>query len=234
MIDRKLCTPGFGYFLSWRCPVCEQGTLGREKDTIKHWPAAGVYFAIEEGHILRSDDYGVFSATLKCSNMACMQGVGVLGNYSSFELDAQYDYEHRYSIRAFHPPLKIIDVPKATSKPIAEALERSFALFWSDYSACASVLRVAIEALAEHLGQRRKVGDKFMPFGVRLNNLKSSHPDVAEAGEAIKNIGNGGAHGDKVEQDKLLTCYELLEIELRKLFSNEEVRRRELIESLRK
>ncbi len=76
--------------------------------------------------------------------------------------------------------------------------------------------------------------DKFVPFGNRLNNLKSSHPDVAEAGETIKNIGNGGAHGDKVEQDKLLACYELLEIELRKLFSNEDVRRRELIDGLKK
>ncbi|MBX9830244.1 MAG: hypothetical protein K2Y27_35265 [Xanthobacteraceae bacterium] len=119
-----------------------------------------------------------------------MQGVAVLGDYSCHDLDHQYAYEHRYSFRTFHPPLKIISVPEGSPAPISEALERSFALFWSDHAACAGVVRVAIEALAEHLGQPRMVGDKFVPFGVRLNNLKSSHPDVAEAGEANKNIGN--------------------------------------------
>lgn len=234
MIDRTLCTPGFGYFLQWRCPVCEQGTLELEKNMVRHWPAAGVYFAIEEGNILRSDDYGVFSATLKCSNRACMQGVAVLGDYSSFELDAQHDYERRYSVRAFHPPLKLIDVPATTPSAISEALTRSFALFWSDYSACAGVIRVAIEALAAHLGQPPIVEGKFVSLGARLKILKPTHPEVVEAAGAIKDVGNGGAHGNKVEQAKLLSCYELLEIELRTLFNNDASRRRALIDDLRK
>jgi hypothetical protein len=47
MIDRRLCPPGFGYFQAWRCPVCGAGTLGLGKDMIRHWPAAGVAWAIE-------------------------------------------------------------------------------------------------------------------------------------------------------------------------------------------
>jgi hypothetical protein len=234
MIDRKLCAPGFGYFLQWRCPACDQGVLEQEMEMIRHWPVAGVYFAIEEGHIPRSDDYGVFSATLKCSNRACRQGVAVLGDYSSFELDASYDYEHRYSVRTFHPPLKVIDVPAATPAPISEALTRSFALFWSDYAACAGVIRVAIEAVAEHLGQPPVVAGKFVALGRRLKKLKPIHPEVVEAAEAIKDVGNGGAHGNMVEQAKLLSCYELLEIELRTLFNNDATRRRTLIDDLRK
>lgn len=234
MIDRKLCTPGFGYFLPWRCPACGQGTLEHEKNMVRHWPAAGVYFAIEEGHIARSDDYGVFSATLKCSNRACMQGVAVLGDYSSYELDAQYAYEYRYSVRAFHPPLKLIDVPAATPEAISAALTRSFSLFWSDYGACAGVIRVAIEEIAEHLGQPRSVAGKFVQLGNRLKKLRPNHPEVVEAAEAIKDVGNGGAHGNKIEQAKLLSCYELLEIELRGLFNDDATRRRALIDDLRK
>jgi hypothetical protein len=234
MIDRKLCTPGFGYFLQWRCPACEHGVLEQERDMIRHWPAAGVAFAIDEGQILRSDGYGVFSATLKCSNRACRQGVAVLGDYTSFELDAEYDYEHRYSVRMFHPPLKLIDVPAEAPEPISEALSRSFALFWSDYGACAGVIRVAIEALVEHLGEPRLVGGKFVQLGTRLKRLAATHPEIVEAAEAIKDIGNGGAHGDKIEQAKLLSCYELLEIELRGLFNNDATRRRMLIDNLKK
>jgi len=234
MIDRNRCTPGFGYFLQWRCPACEQGVLESDQEMIRHWPAAGVYFAIEEGNLLRSDDYGVFSATLKCSNRACRQGVAVLGDYSNFELDAQHAYEHRYSVRMFHPPLKVIDVPAATPARISGALTRSFALFWSDYAACAGVIRVAIEAVAEHLGQPPVVAGKFVMLGRRLKKLKSTHPEIVEAAEAIKDAGNGGAHGNEVEQAKLLSCYELLEIELRTLFNNDATRRRILIDDIRK
>ena len=61
--------------------------------------------------------------------------------------------EHRYSVRAFHPPLKLIEVPEATPELISEALARSFGLFWSDQQSCAGALRVAIEGLAEHLAR---------------------------------------------------------------------------------
>ena len=233
MIDRKLCKPGFGYFRSWRCPVCAQGTLEKDNDMVRHGAEAGVEHAISEGHIERSDDRGVFSATLTCSNSACRQSVATMGEYSAYELDEPYQYEQRYSFRAFHPPLKLIDVSEATPAPIAEALERSFALFWSDYAACASVIRVAIEALAKHLESPGPPAKKFMTLVKRLDKLNATHPEIVEAAQVIKNVGNGGAHGDTVEQDKLLACYELLEIELRTLFNDDNVRRRALIDGLK-
>jgi hypothetical protein len=100
--------------------------------------------------------------------------------------------------------------------------------------ACAGVIRVAIEALAAYLGQPPIVEGKFVLLGTRLKKLKQTHPEVVEAAEAIKDVGNGGAHGNNVEQAKLLSCYELLEIELRTLFNNDATRRRALIDDLRK
>jgi hypothetical protein len=134
----------------------------------------------------------------------------------------------------FHPPLKLIDIPAETPAAISEALTRSFALFWPDYTACAGAIRVAIEALAEHLVQPRIVKGKFIPLGLRLDRLKATHPDIVEAAGAIKDVGNSGAHGDKVEQAKLLSSYELLEIELRSLFNNDATRRRMLIDDIKK
>jgi hypothetical protein len=64
--------------------------------------------------------------------------------------------------------------------------------------------------------------------------LKATHPDLVEAAGAIKDVGNSGAHGDKVEQAQLLSSYELLEIELRSLFNNDATRRRMLIDDIKK
>jgi hypothetical protein len=55
-----------------------------------------------------------------------------------------------------------------------------------------------------------------------------------KVGEATKDVGNGDAHGNIVEQAKLLSYYELLEIELRTLFNNDATRRRALIDDLRR
>ena len=233
MIDRALCESGHTYFLPWPCPACGQGTLEREDKMVKHWPAMGVAPAIDEGYLMPFDAHGSFAGVLKCSNKACSQGVAVFGDFSSIETVGMA-FEHQYSVRGFHPALKIIQIPERTPQPIAEAITRSFHLFWSDHQACAGAIRVGIEGIVEHLGQPSKVGRKFVPLGRRLKCLKATHTEIVDAAEAIKDVGNDGAHGDKVDQTKLLDCYELLEIELRRLFNDDDNRRRALIENIRK
>jgi len=70
----------------------------------------------------------------------------------------------------------------------------------------------------------------------RLDNLQRldpSHAEIMEAAKVIRDFGNGGAHGEDVDRDKLLAAYELLEIELRRLFNYDASRRQVLIENLR-
>src|SRR5438128_12169000 len=98
MIDRELCNQKFEYCLPWPCPACNQGTLQRGKESVRHWPAKGVAYGIDEGYLQRSDDYGVFGGTLTCSNSAWQEGVAVMGDYSSDETDYPR-FEHRYTAR---------------------------------------------------------------------------------------------------------------------------------------
>jgi len=159
----------------------------------------------------------------------------VLGDYSCREIaEPAMAYEHLYSVRAFHPALKIIEMPPETPAPISEALLRSFSLFWSDHQACAGAIRVAIEGIAGYLGEPRVVGKTARSLAKRLKLLEPRHSELVEAANAIKDVGNEGAHGDEVDQTKLLDCYELLELELRGLFNNDAVRRRALIDGIRK
>jgi hypothetical protein len=66
-----------------------------------------------------------------------------------------------------------------------------------------------------------------------LNVLKPQHPELVEAADVLREVGNQGAHGDAVDRDRLLAAYELFEIELRKLFTDDTARRRTLIDKLR-
>src|SRR5208337_589203 len=136
-------------------------------------------YAIDEGAIERWDDYGVFSATLKCSSYQCQQGVAVIGDYSTKLLSFQpWEIERKYEIRDIHPAILLIDIPDATPEQIKTALSSSFALYWRDPQACAGKLRLAVEGIADHLGQPRKAGGKFINLNARLNSLKGQHPDL--------------------------------------------------------
>jgi Domain of unknown function (DUF4145) len=234
MIEREHCKGRFTSFPAWRCPACEQGVLECERSGISRWPAKGVVEGIDEGYLFRSDDYGAFSVTTKCSNQRCRQGVAVLGDYSAYELsEPTMAFDIRYTVRGIYPALLLINLPTATPATISTALKRSFGLFWSDEQACAGAIRVAIEGIVEHLGEPRSAQGKFAPLGARLARLRGSHPDVVEAADAIKTVGNDGAHGDAVDQEKLLSCYELLEIELRTMINDDAPRRQELLKKLR-
>jgi hypothetical protein len=127
-----------------------------------------------------------------------------------------------------------MDIPdKLIPESISGALHRSFSLYWRDPQSCAVAIRTAIEGIAEHLGQPAIYKGKFVSLERRLSNLDAQHSDTVEAGKAIKDIGNDGAHGDEVDREKLLTAYELLEIELRRLYNNDSLRRQELITRLK-
>lgn len=237
MIDRRFAQTEFETFPPWSCPVCKQGTIQRGNKQVSRWPATGVASAIDNGILQHDDDYGVFSVTLHCSNSDCHQGLAVLGDYSCYLLDDDYQrmvINSKYKVRDIHPAILLINIPdKLTSEPIAGALHRSFSLYWRDPQSCAVAIRAAIEGITEHLGQSRKLNRKFVSLEKRLNNLDAEHADIVEAAKAIKDIGNDGAHGDEVDREKLLTAYELLEIELRRLFNDDSIRRKALITQLK-
>jgi hypothetical protein len=163
-----------GFFSPWPCPACKQGTIQNVKageNPIRHWPDTGVAHGFEEGAIERWDDYGVFSATLRCSSYECQQGIALIGDYSTNLVSFQpWEIERKYEIRDIHPPLLLIDIPDATPEPIKTALNGSFALYWRDRQACAGKLRMAVEGLVDHLGQPRKVRGRFINLVARFDH----------------------------------------------------------------
>jgi len=250
MISRNLCKVSFECvgmdeptFPRWPCPVCSDGRLQLRPKAINYSSAEGVHAGIELGYLERWDDYGVFAATMICDNGPCQLGVAVLGDYhvtGNVEFFGRQHYEdntgRRFDIKSIHKSPPLITIPEATPTPIAEAVQRSFPLYWSDPRACAGSVRIAIEEIADHLIPRpTNPRGTPIPLRQRLKNIRTSHAQYTEHVDTclviVEKLGNPGAHGESVDRDRLLDAYELLEIELAKMFASS--RRQELIDRLR-
>ena len=202
---------------------------------MRRWPEKGAVRAIDEGNMLPGEEDGIFSTILKCSNHACYQGVAVLGDYSSTRIEPEQYAEVEYTVRDIYPAIHLIDISTNVTKPIAEALKRSFGLYWRDPQACAGAIRTAIEGVCDYLGQPARQNGKVVSLGNRLGKLSATHDHLFKSFDVIRDtVGNAGAHGDTIDREKLLTAYELLEIELRSLFNDNSSRRRNLIGKLQK
>jgi hypothetical protein len=232
--------PGTIAFPAWPCPACRHGLLQISSQRLGG--NAQVDWAINEGHLNRWDEHGVFCAVMKCVNDNCRQSVAVLGDYATLTPEGAYwvwgrgpDFPvvRQYTVRAVHPSIYLIDIPDNAPSPIVDALKRSFALYWGDHQACAAAIRVAIEAIADNL-QARRIGrdGKRVILATHLVDLKPAHPKLVVTAEVVKDkLGNPGAHGDPVDRESVLTDYGLLEIELRRLFM--ETERAERLDRLR-
>ena len=246
MISRDLCGVTFEHdtssgptFPQWPCPKCGH-VLGFAKYYFGSAP--GVGFAIDEGYMERHDNYGVFTANLICENAACQLGVAVLGDFSMScdgmgVVPGGFDgaVTRKYVFKAIHPSPNLVAIPSSTPASIAAAVNKSFPLYWQDPQACAGSMRIAIEEIADHLVARpTNTGGMPISLSNHLKAIKISHPQYLDHADAflliMKKLGNAGAHGDPVERDRLLDAYELLEMELGKLFVG--TRRNELIDRL--
>lgn len=252
MISRSLCKETFQYdtaggvhFPSWPCPECEHGRLQVSEKSLLLGSAKNVGAGIDGGYMEHWENYGVFVAMMYCQNRGCDLGVAVLGDFSTLTPDGigyvigqgiEGSIVRKHTITAIHPAPMLIDVPPQTPDFIAKAISKSFTLYWTDLQACAGSVQIAIEAIADHLRPRPNTRQGYpIPLGQHLAAIKTDQPQHANHAEAfqliVEKLGNAGAHGDPVERDRLLDAYELLELELRKLFEGN--RRSELIDRIK-
>lgn len=231
------------HFPRWPCPECTHGRLTLERSQVHFGAAARIDEGIESGYLEHWDDQGVFAAIMRCDAIACRQAVAVLGDYQALAHDVGYVIGHgidgrfgrRFTFRAIHSAPKLVAMASHTPDPIKHAIAKSFPLFWSDLQACAGAMRIAVEEIADHVRPRRS-GSNGSPvsLGIHLEDIKTAQPQHADHVEAfrliVRKLGNPGAHGDAIDRDRVIDAYELLEIEIGKLF--EETRRTELMDRL--
>jgi hypothetical protein len=165
-----------------------------------------------------------FSGRFHCGNGGCGDIVTVSG-----DCHYEYGYDERGATitqellhpKALHPGPPIIRIGESVPDDIRTALTRSFALFWSDYDACASKLRATLELILKHYGvEGTDAKGRFMPLHQRILKYRDTGGEdtVATSLMAVKWLGNVSAHESSLRQDAVLDGYDILELTLNKLF----------------
>ncbi len=179
----------------WPCPVCRDGKLALEKDTLltresaeskkdrenypEHWEPHWVY-----GH---------FIALFQCTRADCLSSVTVCGDYRvehEYAEDGQDLYEEICTPTYFNPALPMLRLPRGCTDAVARELTKAWGFYWSDPSSAANHIRTGVERLMDHLAVSPK-----SKLDRRITAYQEAQPELGGHLMAIKWLGNAGSHG---------------------------------------
>ena len=172
------------------------------------------------------------SCILKCNDDDCCEPVAVGGDV---HLEEQYDpnngqnWENVLTPRFVHPAPDFFPIPKETPDIVAGEIRRAFSLAWCDPAASVNRIRASVELLLDHLriprSRKKKTGKmEKLSLHRRIQVYKKKQPDIGEAFEAIKWVGNEGSHPGELEREDLFDDLDILRHVLEELFEKKKER----------
>jgi hypothetical protein len=208
---------------AWPCPACGRGTLALVPNTLVENETAESrqsYQVLGEPESITS----TFAAWLKCNYGECGEdavvvGKGTLNRFEKWSEEGESEEQYE---KMFHPlfclPMPdMFELPEKCPDEVKSELRAGFQLFWSDQSAAANHVRIALERLMDHLRipkrRRNKKGKFFwLTLHDRINEeFRKTKPEVADQLLALKWLGNTGSHEGKAMRDDVLVAFEILE-----------------------
>ena len=215
------------------CPVCHDGHLTAQEIQTKASTASKRQFGVT-GDLQDLD--GTFSGLLKCAVASCGAFVTVAGDWMmDFDLDEDGDTIDTEAVRLKYanPALCLLVPPSGTPPRVSAAIEQASSVVWLDPSSAANRLRVAVEELltanrVPRTGPKKLKGPKSVrrPLTAhdRINKFRAKQPDVADALEAVKWIGNSGSHESSLTVEDILNGADILDLALRSLYDKTDVK----------
>jgi hypothetical protein len=115
-------------------------------------------------------------------------------------------------------------IPEETPEGIRTHLVTSFSLFWIDFASCVTRIRAAIE---EMLNERSIPSTTINVSGTharltlnkRIDLFKTNDPENASYLEALRFLGNIGAHEANIDREKVLDAYQIFETVLEEIYA---------------
>lgn len=159
-----------------------------------------------------------FSGTLKCKN--CSEHYFVSGTGR-----VEYEWDDDGTIMAydvyypkfFIPVIHIFKLPVNTPEKIAEIIETSFSLAWTDYSSAGNKLRVALELIVSDL-----VPNSDETLGNKIKNISDDMSEIRDMIKAIKWLGNQGSHEAVLQEYDLAFAFKITKRVLDTLYPNKD------------
>ncbi|CAI3924160.1 unnamed protein product [Commensalibacter communis] len=208
------------------CPTCKQSLLQIMKDYFKYRLNKYGLLSCEYSDVYDADKpIGIFSCLLICSDLQCQETVSCCGNFIYQQLEytrGNVNDITEFSPKYFYPHLRLFKIPELCPTNVKQAIEESFATFFSSITATTNSIRISIEALLrEHAIFSKDENGKFVPLHRRIESI----PETSELYLfkeqllTLKYMGNDGSHSEStVEKEDIVDAYEVLSDVLDKLY----------------
>lgn len=204
------------------CPTCKQNLLQIDNDSLKHDLNKEGRQLEREATLLDGNEPLTFSCLLRCTNSLCLEVVACSG-YGAFN-DEYYEdqfgnyhmvgYKDYYYPKYFHPHLCLFNIPELCPNSVKQAIEESFATFFSSITATTNSIRISIEALLrEHEISSTNERGKFIPLHRRIENISETSELYSFKDQllTLKYMGNDGSHNEsEVSKEDIVDAYEVL------------------------
>lgn len=207
------------------CPTCGDGSLGVKSIKTE-----------DCGESIRGRDHdawepewlhGTFHGALQCGRSACQETVTIAGDYRVDWVGGESSpYDASFRLRFATPPLILVVLPGRTPEAVVTAVTGAAAVIWTDPSAAANRLRVAVDELLTASRQRRFEVKKHQRVRLtthqRIEEFKRVQSEAAEVLEAVKWIGNEGSHAAELGIADVLEGADFLSYALRLLYDHKD------------
>ncbi len=179
---------------------------------------------------------------LKCANSSCgcrvvCVGAGDVSQEYLNDGSGDWDWFETFQPTYFEPPLQLFVPPVDTPDLVRKALKTSFSTFFSSPGSSLSSLRSALEVL---LGEMEvssvDENGNYLSLAKRINLLPENYRKIVEPANAIRWLGNDGAHsgGIKIRKSDVLDGYKIFEHILIELYPAKNASVEELIARINK
>lgn len=202
---------------TWPCPKCGVQSLSCSDDQLlKHYknPIDPNHIHFDPGWI----EY-IFTMHLACANTSCgcravCVGTGDVSQEYLHDGSGDWDWFDYFQVKYFEPALRIFVAPSDAPECVIEALGTSFSTFFSSPGTSLSNLRSALEVLLSEMEVASvDARGKFLPLAKRIELLPENYRKIVEPANAIRWLGNGGAHSDglKIRKSDVFDGYRIFE-----------------------
>ncbi len=220
-MDRDLWWPQIsqGSDRAFPCPRCTRGRIRLDKGSVK------LVQPVHNANLVNnSDDFEPdwivhhFVGFFRCDQADCGEVVAFSGDTEHVEVETEYGWglEEALRIKTFFPAPPIFQIPKETPESVKQHVASSFTLYWIDFSSCAARIRAGIEEMLNECGiPATKVNSNQKVIRLDLNGridlFKASDQDNGEFLNALRVLGNIGAHETTLDREKVMDAYGILE-----------------------
>jgi hypothetical protein len=228
LMDRDLWWPQISQNSdkAFPCPRCALGQIRLVKDSVKSIRPSHNLNVTKEPDFEPDWIFHRFGGHFQCDQSLCGEIVVFSGHSEYVQIEDEefgWGLEEAIHIDSFSPAPPILRVPGETPKEINRHLVISYELFWIDFSSCVARVRAGIEEMLNERGIpatsiKANGTHARLTLGKRIDLFKVNDPDNSGYLDALRFLGNIGAHEVSIDRDKVMDAYELLETVLQEVY----------------